>query len=251
MRMLFAGRLVIALIGLAVIAVPAYLIKNAIKDQVDDVTAEVGFENVPANPTEISDDQSLYRADQFAEAVAELKDRAGDNAELLKVMVLPYMAEFQVKDGERAKGYRYYAKNDEMGEFKVKIIGSGSIEGAQFPMSTLSEGITARIEAAVRERDGSLQVTNMNIERGLTNGHLAWSINAESEDRTGIVFNARPNGSGLADPTKFSLRESGARAPKDSGGTGGSTPSVSDVQKQADCIQNAAGDVEKIQACVD
>jgi hypothetical protein len=239
--MLFAGRLVIALIAVAVLAVPAYLIKNAVRDQVDEITADAGFENVPANPTEISDDQSLYRADRFAEAVAGLKDRAGGNAELLKVMVLPYMAEFQVKDGERAKGYRYYAKNGEMGEFKVKIIGSGSIEGEQFPMSTLSEGITARIEAAVQERDRSLDVTNMNLERGLTNGRLAWSINAESEDRTGIVFNARPDGSGLADPTRFALRGSGA---------GGSTPSVSDVQKQADCIQKAAGDVAKIQACV-
>ena len=35
-----------------------------------------------------------------------LQEKAGQNPELLKVGVLPYMVEFQIKDGERAKGYR-------------------------------------------------------------------------------------------------------------------------------------------------
>src|SRR5215203_3009107 len=69
MRMLIAGRLVFALVGLALVAVPAYLIKTVVMDKVDDVTKEVGFENVPSDPTDIDASESLYRADNFGEAL--------------------------------------------------------------------------------------------------------------------------------------------------------------------------------------
>lgn len=55
------------------------------------------------------------------------------------------------------------------------------------------------------KRDGALRATNMTIERGLVDGDLAWSVNTESDDRTGIVFQADPDGSGLADPGKREL----------------------------------------------
>jgi hypothetical protein len=200
MRTLIGMRLVIAVVGLALVAVPLLVIRGMVDDTVDRVTKQVGFENVPANPTDISDGESLYRQENFAKALDELRSRAGD-AELLKVGVLPYMAEFQIKVGERAKGYRYYAKNGDMGEFNVKIIGTGSLQGDQFPMKTVNAGSTEKLDAAVTERDGALTVTNMTLERGLTNGRLAWSINSESDDRTGIVFVAKADGSGLADPT--------------------------------------------------
>ena len=108
--------------------------------------------------------------------------------------VLPYMVEFQIKDGERAKGYRYYAGNGEMGEFKVKIIGSGSIEGSQFAFETINDSIT-RLEDGRQGRGRLAAVTNMTLERGLVDGDLAWSVNAESDERTGIVFQADPDGS--------------------------------------------------------
>jgi len=245
MRMLIAGRLVFALVGLALVAVPAYLIKTVVMDKVDDVTKEVGFENVPSDPTDIDASESLYRADNFGEALTALEEHAGTNPELLKVGVLPYMVEFQIKDGERAKGYRYYAKNGEMGEFKVKIIGSGSIEGSQFPYETIDAGLTEKIAAAVAERDGSLHVTNMSLERGLVGGELGWSINAESGDRTGIVFQADADGSGLADPTQRALDQSGGQR------GGGSDSSTKDALSQVECLQQAGGDVAKVQACME
>jgi hypothetical protein len=230
------------------VAVPIFVIKGVVMNKVDEVTAAVGFENVPSNPTDIDESESLYRSGNFVKALDLLEENAGDNPELLKVGVLPYMVEFQIKDGERARGYRYYAKNGEMGEFKVKIIGTGSIEGSQFAYETLNDGITQELAEAVVAEDGSLVVTNMTIERGLVNGDLAWSVNAESEDRTGIVFQANPDGSGLADPTQRALEQNGLGG--NSGSGGGSSSRTKDAVSQAECLTEAGSDVAKIQACV-
>jgi hypothetical protein len=240
MRPTTARRLIIAVIGLALFAVPALLIKGLVRDKIDDANTAAGFQNIPANAIDIEDSQSLYRTENFGAALSALEEHAGDHPELLSVGVQPYMAEFQIKDGQRAKGYRYYAKNGEMGEFKVKIIGPGSIEGSQFPYETISGGVTQKLAAQVAERDGALRVTNMTIERGIIEGDLAWSVNTESDERTGIVFQADPDGSGLADATKRALKRTGAE----------SDSATTDALSQADCLQEAGGEVAKVKACV-
>ena len=64
---------------------------------------------------------------RFEAALSALEEHAGDNPELLAVGVLPSMAEFQVTDGQSARGYRYHAEGGEMGELKVKLVDPGSI----------------------------------------------------------------------------------------------------------------------------
>jgi hypothetical protein len=81
-------------------------------------------------------------------------------------------------------------------------------------------------------------------------GDLAWSVNAESEDRTGIVFQANPDGSGLADPTQRALEQNGLGGKSGSGSGGGSTSQTKDAVSQAECLTEAGSDVAKIQACV-
>jgi hypothetical protein len=232
-------------IGLALFIVPAVLIKGVVEDQIDKANTAAGFQNIPANPGDIDDSQSLYRTENFAAALKALEEHAGKNPELLEVGVLPYMAEFQIKDGQKAKGFRYYAKNGEMGESKVKIVGPGSIDGSRFPYETLSAGSTEKLAAGVAEQDGALRVTNMTIRRNIVGGDLAWSVNSESDDRTGIVFQADPDGSGLDDPTKRAIERNAAQA---------GAPAASATKEataQADCLQEAAGDAAKLQACVD
>lgn len=190
---------------LALPFVLAYFIHNYVNDKIDDANAAAGFENQPSDSTDIDDSQTLYRADNFGAALAALEERTGRNPELLEVGVQPWMAEFQVKDGKRAKGYRYYAKNGEMGEFKVKLIGPGTLEGSQFPYRTVSPEVTEELAANVAERDGALRITNMRMERGPVDGDPVWSIVAESDERTGIVFHADPDGSGLVDPVARAL----------------------------------------------
>ena len=207
MRMSLITRLIV---GLVLFGVTSFAIKGFVKDKADELNAKVGFENIPANAIDIEDSQSLYQAENFGAALTALEERVGGKAELLRVGVLPYMAEFQVKHGETAKGFRYYAKNGEMGAFKIKIVGSGSLEGSQFPYAKISADVTEKLAAAVTARDGALRVTNMTIERAIIDGDLAWSVNAESDARTGIVFQADLDGSGLDDPAKRALAAAGA-----------------------------------------
>jgi hypothetical protein len=197
-------------IGLALFAIPALLINVLGKDMIADANRDAGFENIPANAQDIDDSQSLYRAEGFGAALEALEAHAGKHPELLEVGVMPWMAEFQIKDGQRAKGYRYYAKTGDIGEFKVKIVGGGSIEGSQFPYKTISAGITEKLAASAARQGGDLEVTNMTIRRQIIDGDLAWSVNAESDERTGLVFQADPDGSGLADPTRRALERAAA-----------------------------------------
>jgi len=228
-------------IGIALFVVPAILIKGLVNDKVHDANKAAGFENIPANAIDIDDSQSMYRAENFGAALRALQDQAGKNPELLEVGVMPYMAEFTIKDGEKARGYRYYAKNGEMGEFKVKLVGPGSLDGSQFPYATLDAGITEKLASGVAKQDGSLRVTNMTIRRDVAQGDLDWSVNAESGDRTGIVFKADPDGSGLGDATERALEQGAAKE----------APGAAQVgATHADCLQQAAGDVAKVKACV-
>ena len=228
-------------IGIALFVVPAILIKGLVNDKVHDANKAAGFENIPANAIDIDDSQSMYRAENFDAALRALQDQAGKNPELLEVGVMPYMAEFTIKDGEKARGYRYYAKNGEMGEFKVKLVGPGSLDGSQFPYATLDAGITEKLASGVAKQDGSLRVTNMTIRRDVVQGDLDWSVNAESGDRTGIVFKADPDGSGLGDATERALEQGAAKE----------APGAAQVgATHADCLQQAAGDVAKVKACV-
>jgi hypothetical protein len=195
--------------GLALSASLALFIHHLAKDMIADANKRAGFENIPAKVRDIEDSESLYRAENFGAALAELEKRAGRKPELLEVGVMPHMATFQVKDGQRAKGYRYYAKNREMGEFKVKIVGPDSLEGSQFPYKTLSPGVTERLASSAAGHGQGLEATNMTIRRDVIDSHLEWSVNTDSDERTGVVFTADPDGSGLGDATKRALARNG------------------------------------------
>ena len=201
------------LIGLALFLVLSVLIRGVVSDKIDGASKAAGFDNVPATAQDIDASQSLYRAKNFGAALAALEKRAGKHPELLEVDVMPWMAEFQIKEGQKATGYRYYAKNGDMGEFKVKIIGGGSIEGSQFPYETISAGVTEKLAASAAGQGEGLTITNMTIRREIIDGNLAWSVNADSDTRTGLVFQADPDGSGLADATERALERNGVEIP--------------------------------------
>jgi hypothetical protein len=43
-------------------------------------------------------------------------------------------------------------------------------------------------------------VTVMTLERSAIDGNLGWTINAEGGGRTGLVYNADPDGSNVTSP---------------------------------------------------
>jgi hypothetical protein len=184
-------------VGLAALVYFAF-----VKGKADDVNKEAGS----SDPTRISGGKSLYQGDNFAKALDKLRSKRGAGAEMLKVVIRPADAEFQIKNGEKADGYRYDAQSGDLTAVKVQIFGSGSLEGSQFSLSRVDPGIAAKLAAAVRKKNPAAHATNMALERGLTNRTLAWTVNAEGGGRTGLVYNARPNGSGFTEPGGGALK---------------------------------------------
>jgi hypothetical protein len=170
-----------------------------------------------------------------------VKKKEGAGARLLALNVLPWMAEFRVAVGEGIKGYRWYAKNESLVGFEEKISGSESIEPKKFALETVRPGITARLAAGVRERVRGARVTNMSLDRDIIDRALEWSVVAETDTRTGLVFQARADGTGLADPSTFSRRKNPARS--------GSQVIPPDARRRIRCVQQAQGDTAKLQKC--
>jgi hypothetical protein len=213
------GRLLSFLFTLGIAAVLYFAL---IKDRVDN--AKDSSSN--GNPTETGG-ESLFKRANFTKALATVRGRIGGDAEMLKIQVLPGEAEFQVKRGQRADGYRYTARGGRLEKVRVEIVGGGTIEGLQYPFRVVAPGVTELLDNSVRERKG-LHATTMTLEKGPAGTKLAWTINAEGNGRTGLVFSATPEGSGLK-------------------ALGGSVPSA---RKQQECILKAGSDARKIQACV-
>src|SRR4051812_38727897 len=140
------GRLVSFLFTLGVAAIVYF---GFIKDKVDN--AKESSSN--GDPTQAGG-ESLYKQANFTKALSAVRAKIGGDGEMLKIQVLPGQAEFQVKKGQRAEGYRYAAKGGDIQKVKVEIVGGGSIEGLQFPFRTVDPGVTDKLDASVRARKG-------------------------------------------------------------------------------------------------
>lgn len=147
--------------------------------------------------------EDLYRGANFERALAKLRAKEGARVKLLEISVRPADAEFQIRDGEKAHGYRYDAKTRELVPEAVDVVGPGSLQGSDFSLEQVPAGITKKLARRVRREDGSLRATNMRLSRALTRGRLAWTINAEGGGRTGIVYQANPNGTRFGTPVEF------------------------------------------------
>ena len=142
--------------------------------------------------------EDLYRAANFRRLLAEVRKREGANAPMLEIAVRPGDAELQLRDGQRARGYRYDAKTGKLSSERVQIVGGGSIAGSDFSLARVPGGVTQRLADRVQAR--GQKATNMTLSRTLTQGRLAWTINAEGGGRTGLVYQANPSGSGFHTP---------------------------------------------------
>lgn len=192
--------------------------------------------------------EDLFTSSGFGEAVDAVEGEEGADAPVLQLQVTEGGAEFQLRDGEAATGYIY--TGGELEPVEVEVIGGGSLEGLDFPLSEVDPAAVDKIEASVQEESGieDIQVTVLTLEKSRIDGELRWVINAEGGGRTGLVFNADPDGSNVTSPTGDIA---GAGSSGSGGGSGGADASAAAEEAQAvvDCIQQAGSDVEAIQAC--
>jgi hypothetical protein len=191
----------------------------------------------------------LFTTAGFQKAYDAVKDKAGENAQALQVQVTEGGADFKLRNGEQATGFVY--TGGDLHDEDVDVIGPGSLEGQDYPFSEIDPAAIDKIVSGVKQASGvsDLKVTVMTFEKSQIDGTLKWTINAEGGGRTGLVYNAEPDGSNVTSPL-------GDIAGSGSGGTstsGGKIESDSVTGKTpaeiANCIQQAGTDVSKIQAC--
>jgi hypothetical protein len=182
----------------------------------------------------------LFTTAGFQKAFDAVQNKAGENAQALQVQITEGGADFKLRNGEQATGFVY--TGGDLHDETVDVIGPGSLEGQDFPFSEINPAAIDKIVSGVKQESGvsDLKVTVMTLEKSQVDGTLKWTINAEGGGRTGLVYNAEPDGSNVSSPL-------GDIAGSNSGGT--STSSGKSPQDIATCIQQAGTDVSKIQAC--
>lgn len=180
----------------------------------------------------------LFTTAGFQKAFDAVQDKAGENAQALQVQITEGGADFKLRNGEQATGFIY--TGGDLHDEKVDVIGPGTLEGQDFPYSEIDPAAIDKIVSGVKQESGAsdLKVTVMTLEKSPVDGQLKWTINAEGGGRTGLVYNAEPDGSNVTSPLGDIAGSGGTSA------SGGKSP-----QDIADCIQQAGTDVSKIQAC--
>ena len=182
----------------------------------------------------------LFTTAGFQQAYDGVTGKAGENAQALQVQITEGGADFKLRNGEQATGFVY--TGGELHDEQVDVIGPGSLEGQDFPISEVDPAAIDKIVSGVRSASGvnDLKVTVMTLEKSPVDGKLKWTINAEGGGRTGLVYNAEPDGSNVTSP----LDEVAGSGNGSSSTTSGRSP-----QDIASCVQAVGTDVSKIQAC--
>jgi hypothetical protein len=193
--------------------------------------------------TSTNGNTDLFTSSGFQKAYDAVRDKAGENAQALQVQITEGGADFKLRSGEQATGFIY--TGGDLHDEKVDVIGPGSLNGQDFPFSEIDPAAIDKIVSGVKEKAGvnDLKLTVMTLEKSAVDGQLKWTINAEGGGRTGLVYNAEPDGSNVSSPL-------GDVAGSASGTSSTPTaPNGKTPEEIANCVQQAGTNVTKIQAC--
>ncbi|HEU4980514.1 MAG TPA: hypothetical protein VFT14_04795 [Solirubrobacterales bacterium] len=188
--------------------------------------------------------EELFTTAGFQQAYDGVTEEAGEGAQVLQVQITSGGASFKLRSGEQATGFVY--TDGELHDQEVEVIGPGSLEGTDFPISEVDPAAIDRIVEGVRSESGvsGIEPTVMTLEKGAVDGELRWTVNAEGGGRSGLVYTADPDGSNVTSPL-------GGVAGGDAGGGSTTLPGGKTPAEIAQCVQEAQGDVAKIQACAE
>ncbi len=195
--------------------------------------------------TSTNGNQELFTTAGFQKAYDAVKAKAGGKP-ALQVQITVGGADFKLRDGEKATGFVY--TGGALHPEQVQVIGPGSLNGQDYPFTEIDPAAIDKIVSGVKSVSGikDVRITVMTLEKSAVDGKLKWTINAEGGGRTGLVYNADPDGSNVSSPLGPVAGSSGTSGGGASAITG---PNGKSAQEIARCIQRAGTDVSKIQAC--
>jgi hypothetical protein len=206
--------------------------------------------------TSTNGNDDLFTTAGFQKAFDAVKDKAGENGQALQVQITEGGADFKLRNGEQATGFVY--TGGDLHDEQVQVVGPGSLNGQDFPFSEIDPAAIDKIVTGVKSQGdvSDLKVTVMTLEKSPVDGQLKWTINAEGGGRTGLVYNADPDGSNVTNPLGgIAGAGSGTTSTSTSCGGSGSAsggvtaPNGKTPAEIAQCVQQAGTDVSKIQAC--
>jgi hypothetical protein len=203
--------------------------------------------------------EELFTTAGFRKAYDAATERAGEQAAVLEVQITSGGADFKLRSGEQATGFVY--RDGELHDQRVEVIGPGSLEGQDFPISAVDPAAIDRIVSGVRTESGirDIEVTVLTLAKSAIDGKLRWTINAAGGGRTGLVYNADPDGSNVTSPQgavagagnqSSETTPSAKQPPATDPGATVTLPNGKTAAEVSKCIQKAQGDVDKLQACV-
>ena len=135
-------------------------------------------------------EERIVNKRNFGPIVKALRKEVGSEAELVTVTMRPTSAEFVVRDGSGAKGYRAEPGGDELEDVGVNLSGSGAVEESAWSIGKLDAAAPGRIAKAIsRKESGDFNLTIATFERE-TSGKLLWDM--KDRRRTGGLLHRAP-----------------------------------------------------------
>ena len=198
----------------------------------------------------------LFTSAGFQKAYDAVKEKGGGKP-ALRVQITEGGADFTLREGDHATGFRY--TGGEAHPETVQLVGPGSIVGLDFPLVETYVAAVDKIASGLKSASGisDVKIKVLTLDKQNVEGKLQWTIIAEGGGRTDLPFTAEPDGSNITSPlsgisgagsgTTGTTSTTGGGSGSASGGV--TAPNGKTPQEIADCIQQAGTDVAKIQAC--
>jgi hypothetical protein len=151
-------------------------------------------------PTSVSASQSAFREANLHRAISAVETKAGSQAQLLQLTLVPSYADFVLRSGQRAVGWRWMTASQTLLPVQVTLEGSGTLSGQDFPLSEVSISAPTKIVGALG--GSNLIASQMVLSRAVTDGVVGWNVNAGGGGRADIAYTADAGGNHVTDVVK-------------------------------------------------
>jgi hypothetical protein len=207
-------------------------------------------------PTSVSASQSAFREANLHRAISAVETKAGSQAQLLQLTLVPSYADFVLRSGQRAVGWRWMTASQTLLPVQVTLEGSGTLSGQDFPLSDVSISAPTKIVGALG--GSNLTASQMVLRRAVTDGVVGWNVNAGGSGRADIAYTADAGGNRVTDVLKAAssaatqatqAASQATKAVQSSAAAQSGSAGLKSAQKLQQCVAKANGDPNALALC--